>query len=51
MSWWDSAGFTNLATQALKTAQQRIDKVLDISDNPSGGMTLFNYNSNMVKKI
>ena len=33
MSWWDSAsGFTNLASAALKTAQKRIDKVLDIKE-------------------
>lgn len=38
MSWWDSKnwdtkGLTNLATQALKTAQKRIDKVLDIKED------------------
>ncbi len=32
MSWWDSANFGNLASQALKSAQKRIDKVLDIPE-------------------
>ena len=30
MSWWDPSGLSSFATQALKTAQKRIDKVLDI---------------------
>ncbi|KAK7003716.1 TATA element modulatory factor-like isoform X1 [Biomphalaria glabrata] len=30
MSWWDPSGITNLASQALKNAQKKIDKVLDI---------------------
>ena len=30
MSWWDPSGLSTFATQALKTAQKRIDKVLDI---------------------
>jgi len=32
MSWWDAKGLTNIATQALKTAQKKIDKVLDIQE-------------------
>ena len=32
MSWWDSKNFANLATKALKTAQQQIDKALDIKE-------------------
>ncbi|XP_013402837.1 TATA element modulatory factor isoform X2 [Lingula anatina] len=32
MSWWEAAGFSNLAQQALKTAQKKIDKVLDIQE-------------------
>ncbi|XP_025113068.1 TATA element modulatory factor-like isoform X2 [Pomacea canaliculata] len=33
MSWWDAKGFTSLASQALKTAQKKIDKVLDIEED------------------
>lgn len=33
MSWWDTSGITNLASQALKNAQKKIDKVLDIEEN------------------
>ncbi|KAL3876276.1 hypothetical protein ACJMK2_034142 [Sinanodonta woodiana] len=33
MSWWDTSSFANLATQALKNAQKKIDKVLDIKEN------------------
>ena len=32
MSWWDTKGLTSFATQALKTAQKKIDKVLDIKE-------------------
>lgn len=32
MSWWDSKGLASFATQALKTAQKSIDKVLDIQE-------------------
>ena len=32
MSWWDAKALTGFATQALKTAQKRIDKVLDIKE-------------------
>ena len=30
MAWWDSSGLSSFATQALKSAQKSIDKVLDI---------------------
>lgn len=30
MSWWDTSSISNLASQALKNAQKKIDKVLDI---------------------
>jgi len=30
MSWWNNTGISSLASVALKTAQKRIDKVLDI---------------------
>lgn len=30
MSWWDTSGITSLASQALKNAQKKIDKVLEI---------------------
>ena len=40
MSWWDSAGITNIASalndsasQALKNAQKKIDKALDIQED------------------
>ena len=36
MSWWDSTAFSGLASQALKTAQSKIDKVLDIQDDKPG---------------
>ena len=36
MSWWDAKGLTNFATQALKTAQKKIDKVLDIKEEDEG---------------
>jgi len=32
MSWWDAKGLTSFATQALKNAQKKIDKVLDIKE-------------------
>ncbi|KAK2152748.1 hypothetical protein LSH36_320g05005 [Paralvinella palmiformis] len=38
MSWWNNTGISSLASVALKTAQKRIDKVLDIQgedDNSS----------------
>ncbi|KAH9494907.1 TATA element modulatory factor 1 [Bulinus truncatus] len=33
MSWWDTTNITNLASQALKNAQKKIDKVLDIEND------------------
>jgi len=36
MSWWDTKGLTSFATQALKTAQKKIDKVLDIKEEEDG---------------
>ncbi|KAK3092062.1 hypothetical protein FSP39_024833 [Pinctada imbricata] len=33
MSWWDSSSFSSFASQALKNAQKKIDKVLDIKDS------------------
>uniref|UniRef100_A0A0B6YKV9 Uncharacterized protein n=1 Tax=Arion vulgaris TaxID=1028688 RepID=A0A0B6YKV9_9EUPU len=35
MSWWDTSGLTSLASQALKNAQKKIDKVLDIEEGAS----------------
>ncbi|XP_055954477.1 TATA element modulatory factor isoform X3 [Patella vulgata] len=32
MSWWKASGWTDLASQAIKNAQQKIDKVLDIDE-------------------
>ena len=32
MSWWDTKQLTSFASQALKTAQKKIDKVLDIKE-------------------
>ncbi|CAG5130326.1 unnamed protein product [Candidula unifasciata] len=32
MSWWDTSGITSLASQALKNAQKKIDKVLEIDE-------------------
>ena len=50
MSWWDTKGLTNFATQALKTAQKRIDKVLDIKEEEEqrleqGNQALYVYHS------
>ena len=39
MSWWDSSSFSSFATQALKNAQKKIDKVLDIKDESDGSTT------------
>lgn len=39
MSWWDTKGFTSLATQALKNAQKKIDKVLEIDEAESSKST------------
>lgn len=32
MSWWETSSFSALAANAIKTAQKKIDKVLDIKD-------------------
>ena len=32
MSWWDTSQLTNFASSALKSAQKKIDKVLDIQE-------------------
>ena len=39
MSWWDTSQFTSLASNAIKNAQKRIDKALDIpvEDEPAQG--------------
>ncbi|XP_052687969.1 TATA element modulatory factor-like isoform X2 [Crassostrea angulata] len=37
MSWWDSTGISSFATQALKNAQKKIDKVLDITEDEASG--------------
>ena len=40
MSWWDTSSLTSFASQAtkaLKNAQKKIDKVLEIDE---GGMTV-----------
>lgn len=39
MSWWDTTGISSFATQALKNAQKKIDKVLDIKEDEAGGGT------------
>ena len=61
MSWWDSSALSTFATSALKTAQKRIDKVLDIKDDedegtPTEGITLsctvfFNNNKILAKPV
>ena len=38
MSWWDAKSLTGFATQALKTAQKKIDKVLDIKEEEEGSV-------------
>lgn len=35
MSWFDAAGFANIAKSALKEAQKTIDRALDIKDEPN----------------
>ncbi|XP_069125265.1 TATA element modulatory factor-like isoform X2 [Argopecten irradians] len=32
MSWWNASSFSDLASQAIKNAQKKIDKVLDIDE-------------------
>ena len=39
MSWWDASGFSSFATQALKNAQKKIDKVLDIQEDGTEKVT------------
>lgn len=42
MSWWDTSGLTNFASQAtkaLKNAQKKIDKVLDIDEGDESSQT------------
>lgn len=39
MSWWDSTSFSNFATRTLKTAQKKIDKVLDIQEEENANAT------------
>ncbi|KAH3734871.1 TATA element modulatory factor-like isoform X2 [Dreissena polymorpha] len=34
MSWWNASNFTDLASKALKNAQKKIDKALDIDGSP-----------------
>lgn len=36
MSWWDTSGLTSLASNAIKNAQKKIDKVLDIPTDEDG---------------
>jgi len=33
MSWWNSSNFSDLASKALKNAQKKIDKALDIGED------------------
>lgn len=40
MSWWDSTGISSFASQALKNAQKKIDKVLDITEDEASGGSL-----------
>lgn len=39
MSWWNTSSISSFATQALKNAQKKIDKVLDIEDEEGTGQT------------
>lgn len=50
MSWWDTTGISSFATQALKNAQKKIDKVLDIKEDEAGGGTLTITDSKEAKK-
>ncbi|XP_064639723.1 TATA element modulatory factor-like isoform X2 [Lineus longissimus] len=36
MSWWDTSQFTSMASSAIKSAQKKIDNVLDIKDDELG---------------
>ncbi|CAN8002668.1 unnamed protein product [Ixodes hexagonus] len=40
MSWFDTAGFANLAKSALNSAQKRIDRALDIQEDGSSAFAL-----------
>lgn len=50
MSWWDSTGISSFATQALKNAQKKIDKVLDITEDEASGGSLTVTDSKEAKK-
>ncbi|KAJ8318853.1 hypothetical protein KUTeg_003944 [Tegillarca granosa] len=39
MSWWNTSSISSFASQALKNAQKKIDKVLDIEDEENGQTT------------
>ncbi|KAJ8318851.1 hypothetical protein KUTeg_003942 [Tegillarca granosa] len=39
MSWWNTSSISSFASQALKNAQKKIDKVLDIEDEENNGQT------------
>ncbi|XP_056019918.1 TATA element modulatory factor-like isoform X2 [Ostrea edulis] len=49
MSWWDTSGISSFATQALKNAQKKIDKVLDINEGGAGGETASGTESKVTK--
>ena len=40
MSWWDTKQLTSFASNALKTAQKKIDKVLDIKEDEKGRLLI-----------
>ena len=46
MSWWDTAGITNLASQAIKNAQSKIDQALDIKESEKEKKRKGNLNEN-----
>lgn len=50
MSWWDSTGISSFASQALKNAQKKIDKVLDITEDEASGGSLTVTDSKEAKK-
>lgn len=45
MSWWDSQNFSDFASNALRNAQKKIDKVLDIQDENSKQKGLYMFSS------
>ncbi|BFZ03381.1 hypothetical protein BsWGS_06419 [Bradybaena similaris] len=49
MSWWDTSGITSLASQALKNAQKKIDKVLEIDAGGSAKQKVLQSSSKPVK--